>query len=345
MAAYAGPPVNDLCADAIEVCPPVVAFDTTGAGTDGAPDPLCGAGGGNVFNDTWYTYEAAVSGQLTITATAGFGVHIAVYDGCGCADPLLACGPPPVMVSITAGSCYTVRVGGDMAGVGGAGQLMFSTNPPTGACCDGPFCLDVAGASACPPGGTYFGDGTACCDVSCTAAPANDNCEDRIPLPNGLTAFSTEGATTDGPPNPLCTGTNGSEQVHGDIWYNYQAAANGAVVIKVEGADFDTKLALYETCGCVAKLIACDPTTLCAPTSAGACYKVRTGSAEDGETGSGALRVTFLPDSPGAAAGPGSDPCDGIPTVGQWGAVVMTLLVLSAGTVVFGARRRTVASR
>ena len=52
------------------------------------------------------------------------------------------------------------------------------------------------------------------------AQPANDDCANAIPIPDGETGFSTIGATTDGPAN--CAGPFGS-----DIWFSYTASCTG----------------------------------------------------------------------------------------------------------------------
>ena len=51
-------------------------------------------------------------------------------------------------------------------------------------------------------------------------------CEGRIPIFNGLTPFNTTMATTDGPPEPACTGGAGPTN---DIWYNYTADFTGDI--------------------------------------------------------------------------------------------------------------------
>ena len=95
-------------------------------------------------------------------------------------------------------------------------------------------------------------------------------CEGRIPIFNGLTPFNTTMATTDGPPEPACTGGAGPTN---DIWYNYTADFTGDINVTTceeEGgsATFDTVLVVYDGCDCgpPSPLLGCnddDPDNAC----------------------------------------------------------------------------------
>ena len=58
-------------------------------------------------------------------------------------------------------------------------------------------------------------------------------CAERIDIAEGLTPFSTIGATTDGPDydGQVDCGDFGDEIVHNDIWFNYTATCNGELTV------------------------------------------------------------------------------------------------------------------
>lgn len=59
----------------------------------------------------------------------------------------------------------------------------------------------------------------------------NDDCPDAVPLMNGVTAFSTLDATTDGPALPdECEEGFGLALVN-DIWYDYTASCTGTATV------------------------------------------------------------------------------------------------------------------
>ncbi len=116
---------TDRCEDKRCAFEGTVAFDTTHATNDGPGD--C-----PVTNDIWYEYVAACTGPITIdTCGSDYDTQLAVYEGCDCPPSELVgcndntCGSQSsVTVSATAGTCYTIRVGG--VGAGGAGTLTIA---------------------------------------------------------------------------------------------------------------------------------------------------------------------------------------------------------------------------
>ncbi len=142
-----GLPPNDDCADAIVLGGLSGSFNkfcTLGATTDGPSTGTCYAPDGSIQSDVWYRFIAPIDGTAQVGLCADFDVRAAVYGegilvgGCSCpgtltGGPLLACGEPvdfPVpcenaiamLVPITAGKCYTIRVGG-APGEQGKGSL------------------------------------------------------------------------------------------------------------------------------------------------------------------------------------------------------------------------------
>ena len=146
------------------------------------------------------------------------------------------------------------------------------------------------------------------------AGPPNDNCVDSIIITNGPTAYSTLGATTDGVETPGDCGVFGDENVHNEIWFDYNADFTGTLQITTceqlgGSADYDSRLAAYETCACPAdnaNFLGCnddDPNNPCGkggggfhstleiPVVSGTCYKIRVGGFSDGDVGTGTLQL------------------------------------------------------
>jgi len=133
--------------------------------------------------------------------------------------------------------------------------------------------------------------------------PWNDNCANAFGMGEGATAYTTIGATTDGPEEPELCGFSGDIQVASDVWYYYIASASGTVTVSLCGSDFDTKLAIYDgpDCPTETSAIACNDDS-CGLQSevtfygvAGYPYLIRIGG-YNGATGSGTLTVTLEPD-------------------------------------------------
>lgn len=134
--------------------------------------------------------------------------------------------------------------------------------------------------------------------------PVNDDCEDAIPLPNGTSAITNVGATTDGAPEPQCD-VGGTDQIASDVWYEYTASCTGDLQLDLCGSFFDTKVAVYNGCGicpptsdpivCVDDTDGCgtfgDQSRLTVPVAQGQCYRVRIGGFF-GDQGPGTIRVS-----------------------------------------------------
>jgi hypothetical protein len=133
------PPITDDCSGRQGIALGATPFDTTFATTDGPAHASCnGSGTNTVNNDVWFNYPSGCNGTLTIdTCAAGntFNTKIAVYDGYGCLNfdsRLLGCSDSGcgngglVQIPVTAGSFYTIRVGGGDAASRGAGILTLT---------------------------------------------------------------------------------------------------------------------------------------------------------------------------------------------------------------------------
>lgn len=111
------------------------AFSNVGATTDGAADALCNFfGNQTIANDVWFVYTASESGIVEVSTCGGttLDTKLAVYGGSDCAAPVLACSDDDcgggllqskVILSMTAGQPYLVRVGSYSATSTGSGSL------------------------------------------------------------------------------------------------------------------------------------------------------------------------------------------------------------------------------
>ncbi len=162
-------------------------------------------------------------------------------------------------------------------------------------------------------------------DDSPEGGPFNNDCVERAPVFDGQTFFDTSGATTDGPPHGACL-FFGDDNVNQDIWFNYTATADGPVQFSLCGSGYDTKLAVYDGCGCPvsdANLLACNDDS-CGLQSqvqnivvANQCYKIRVGGFTSA-SGTGVLTISPPPPPPcelicPAGATPEGEPNCGIP--------------------------------
>ena len=341
----AGVPANNDCAAAMAIFDGATAFDTVAATTDGPAEAGCGfcCGDNQINQDIWYNYTATQTGSATFALCgSGYDTKVALYDGCGCpvAGAPLACNDDScglqsnISASVTAGNCYKLRIGG-FTGATGTGTVNISYgggggNPACGAaathdcfttggvgctdekCCNivcalDSFCCAVAWDGIC------VGEAVANCNV---VAPANDNCPDRILIGTGDTAFTTVGATTDGPPT-ACIDVAGDPQVNQDVWFNFFAPTTELYSATTCGSAYDTKMAVYSGCTCPAdpgSEVGCNDDA-CGLQSivswdaiAGQCYKIRVGGFGTA-VGSGTLHV-FAGVPLGPCDDPNNHPCD-----------------------------------
>lgn len=134
-------PSNDNCANRPGIPLGDTPFTTVNATTDGPTHAACTFfGNNNITNDVWFNYPSGCDGNLTISTCADstFDTKIAVYDGYGCENyepRLLACSDDncpsnrsTVTILATAGSFYTIRVGG-FNGATGTGMLNLACTP------------------------------------------------------------------------------------------------------------------------------------------------------------------------------------------------------------------------
>lgn len=166
---------------------------------------------------------------------------------------------------------------------------------------DSTFLIDRAGFDVFIP---FTGTGT-----TLGVFPTNplNDCASAAQAVDGVRAFTTVNATTDGPGHP---GTScdvaGSNTVSNDIWYNYFSTCTGTLTVSTCGdADFNTKVAVYNGCSCPVTgggLVSCnDDGGGCAggtsevvmSATQGTCYKIRVGG-RPGTSGTGNLTIACV---------------------------------------------------
>ncbi len=169
----------------------------------------------------------------------------------------------------------------------------------------------VTSGEECDDGNTTSGDG---CDENCLSegpGPRNDYCASPIAIEDGEFPFDTTGATTDGAEEPTCGFLWDDRQVNSDIWFCYMASCDGEVVASLCGSKYDTKMAVYEGCGCPTDSpITCSDddcgldiaSRVTFQAQAGASYMIRVGGYLE-EQGLGTLRMRCGVDPCGAGEG------------------------------------------
>ncbi len=143
----------------------------------------------------------------------------------------------------------------------------------------------------------------------------NDNCAQKIEAFNGDTAYSTIGASTDGPNEPTACHFFSYSQVGSDIWYNYTATCTGNVTVDLCSSNYDTKVAVYDGCDeCPVESppLACNDDScgnrsfVTVPAVNGQCFTIRIGGYL-GVQGSGTLKLScnIVPPPTGACCDDG----------------------------------------
>lgn len=270
---------NDDCAGAIPV-PVDGAFTTIGATDSGIDDALgCSTSAGpSVQADIWFEYTAFCTGTLDISTCGAvdFDCRLSVYladGGCpssgdtpfACADD--TCGTAASISTFAiAGQSFLIRIG--------------SSDGSTGS---GVLTVECGGF----PG------------------PPNDECADASSITEGTTSVATLGATSSGIDSALACSQSGGPTVDADLWYLFEAPCTGTVDVSFCGADFDSRLDIYDaTAGCPTSgdspytcaddTCGDDPEITGMLAITGQQFLIRIGS-RDGSTGSGDLVIDCMP--------------------------------------------------
>ena len=234
----------------------------------------------------WYCYTAQGTGNVTVSLCGSeFDTMLAIYNRCN-TSPVLAnliecnddfCGrQSQITFAATAGNKYLIEVGG-FDSSSGTGQGVIS----------------ISSAVVPPPP---------------SGEPPNDDCINAIPIGNVTNlAFNTRGAQEDGP---------GHCMTSPNIWYCYTAPNTGEVTVSLCGSSFDTKLAVYNGCGCnplPGRLIGCNDdfcerqSELTFEAISGNRYLIEIGGWTDTDHGPGILNVSSEGPPPPPPSGPNDD--------------------------------------
>ncbi|MCA8960077.1 MAG: hypothetical protein KDC38_06170 [Planctomycetes bacterium] len=88
-------------------------------------------------------------------------------------------------------------------------------------------------------------------EITGSTPPAeNDDCIDAAVVLEGSLPFTLATATDDGPSLAGSCDIAGSGLVHRDVWFCHAADCTGEITISTAGSGFDTRLAVYDGCGC-----------------------------------------------------------------------------------------------
>jgi len=296
------PPPHDECEDAIEVRTGETFRGTTVAAT-GRDVTSC-----TNFDelDVWHLWRANCTGIATASLCdqSDFDTSLAVFDACGGSE--LACDDDGcertsrVEFSASDGIEYVLRVSGFNGLTGNYGLTVTCIGNDQGACCEPDGSCSFGGREECDNRNGEYHPGRACERIVCP--PPNDDCAGAIEILDGVTDYTTLGATTDGPAHPACEFA-GYNQIDFDVWYRYRATVNGEVTVSTcNAADYDTKIAVYGGTDCPAsdeRLIGCNDdaegcgltSELTFDTQCGQNYLIRVGGFRD-SAGSGSITVT-----------------------------------------------------
>jgi hypothetical protein len=196
--------------------------------------PKCGTfwADGNIRDTDWYSFTVggADAQNVTLSLNANFNAALALLDK-NC--------PPGIFVF----TGFQFPCGA---------SVTFCLNP-------GDYAAFVAPNSfAGNPCGSGNNDYVATLTVGPPCAGiTNDECEQATGISEGVTPFTTIGATTSPLPlDPSCERGFGLALVN-DIWFTYTATKTGLVTVSLcDGTDYDSRIAAYTSCD--GDLVACN---------------------------------------------------------------------------------------
>ena len=249
-------------------------------------------GSGNCVTspNIWYRYTATRTGNATVSLCgSSYDTVLAVYRGSACYPQ------QSNMIGCNDDAC------------GRQSELSFSV---------------VAGNQYLIEVGGYGGEtGQGVISISCDLEPSdellNDDCVNAIPIGNVTNLpFDTSDAQFDGP---------GHCMTSQNIWYCYTAPSTSNVTVSLCGSSYDTKLAVYNGCGCSpspGNMIKCND-DFCGRQSevtfaafAGNKYLIEIGGWTDSDNGPGVLNIRSSGVGP-APSRPPNDNCNQATSIGN----------------------------
>jgi hypothetical protein len=208
--AFSQAPVNDICANAIELIPnaPAIAASNLNTVTEGT-SPNCGIGGGLGIKDIWYKF-VFTGGTFTVTTTLGTlsDTRMALYNSCNgaqllCNDDAANLGYASQLVmscpALTVGTTYYLQVGGYNNLQGNFSIQLTSA--------------DILGCT--DPSAVNY---NACANVDdgfCNVFMPNETCATAAAFVPNSGAIVTNNVNVAVGPTPGCGGTIR------DIWYSF----------------------------------------------------------------------------------------------------------------------------
>jgi hypothetical protein len=293
-------PHHDACAAAVEIenCW-LSSFDISNATNDGFSHLEECDWPADLTKDVWYEYTATSTGILTVRVCSDdepndpsdpFNLWLGAYESGDC-GPLLA----GALIDCTSGTAACGVSGVDLDIPVVEGQE---------------YKIRVAA------GNPLLGKGKI--ETFCVEPGDNKENPSFLGLFEGTASLSTTDASTDGPAHAACLSA-GDDQIHNDVWFIWIAPCTGTLVAETCGAaDFDTRLAVYQTCSAAPpsdeNLIGCnDDAPGCAGygsrlsvlVTGGFCYLIRAGGYNGGR-GTGALTIACNPPCPADLDGDGA---------------------------------------
>ncbi len=224
-------PANDVCANATVIPGNVVVYNPSLLNTTGAtnspcePGEPCESGGVGTSNSVWYSYTPNLDGSVEInTFGSNYNTVLSVWPGCGG-------GSPPFCIFLTSLACS------DDAFFGTQSQLFMNVTAGV------TYRIKVSDYNPSDGGGLL--------DFNLTWFPANDVCDNAIPIPGVLydpAPYSTTSAGTE-----TCEAQETCELnnvgVSNTVWYSYTAPCDGVISLNTNGSTYDTVLSVWDKCG------------------------------------------------------------------------------------------------
>jgi hypothetical protein len=188
------PVTNDECVNAVEMYDGANSYATLGATTSAEAYGETNADGsdcsgtflGAMNADVWFTYTAVATGDVSLSTcdTSSFDTDLVVYEGSCTALVQIACNGDSgeggcqqyssgTSFSATAGTTYTIRIGGYDAAASGTGTLTIAGPGATGVCCTDGACSEGTQEDCVNGGGSFTAGGTCATTVCPTPLVCN----------------------------------------------------------------------------------------------------------------------------------------------------------------------------